>query len=262
MYAYFRAIWRCRYFWLSLVRVDLRSRYRGSIIGMGWSLLNPIAMTAILCVVFSTLFKQNIYEFAPYVMAGLTFWTFFVNVATDGCDCFFRGEAYIRQYPAPMAIYPLRAVLGRGFHFGLGFLLVIALAVVCQRPLGAAGLLSLLPACVLLLAAGWSLAILMGLATVRFRDAKHISEVAFQALYFLTPIMYPASMITDNHHTLALLLQLNPLVPFVDLLRAPVCDGLPASGQTFLAAGLITLAAAGLAAVALRSQERKVVFHL
>src|SRR5260370_37810360 len=91
MYDYFRAVWRCRYFWLSLVRVDLRSRYRGSIIGMGWSLLNPIAMTAILCVVFSTILKQDLAEYAPYVMTGLTFWQFVVNVATEGCDCFFRG---------------------------------------------------------------------------------------------------------------------------------------------------------------------------
>ena len=261
MGSYLGAIWRCRFFWLSLVKMDLRTRYRGSVLGLGWSLLNPIAMTAILCVVFSTIFKQDIAFFAPYLMTGLTFWQFVVNVATEGCDCFFRAEPYIRQHPAPMAIYPLRTVLGRGFHLGLGFLLVLVLAAICRRPFGVPALLSLLPAFFLVLAAGWSLAILTGLATVRFRDTKHISEVVFQALYFLTPIMYPASMITE-HRTLGKLLWLNPLVPFVDLLRAPVCDGQRAPDATFLAAGLITLATAALAALALRSEERKIVFHL
>src|SRR5262249_18391644 len=56
MQAYLGAIWRCRYFWLSLVRMDLRHRYRGSVLGLGWSLLHPIAMTAILCTVFHHLF--------------------------------------------------------------------------------------------------------------------------------------------------------------------------------------------------------------
>jgi ABC-type polysaccharide/polyol phosphate export permease len=260
MVAYFRAVWRCRYFWLSLVRVDLRSRYRGSVFGIGWSLLQPVAMTAILCAVFATLFHEDVAGFAPYIMAGLTFWTFVLTAATEGCECFFRAEAYIRQHPAPMAIYPLRAVLGRGFHFVLGFALTVALAAFCRGPAGVVPLLSLLPTFALLLAFGWSLAVLFGLAQVRFRDTKHITEVAFQGWYFLTPIMYRASLLTNNH--MDVLLQLNPLTPFLELLRRPVCDGEAAAPATFAAAALITLTAAGLAALALRHEERRVVFHL
>ena len=51
--SYLIGVWRLRYFWLALVRIDLRNRYRGSMIGMGWSLLHPIAMTAVICTVFS-----------------------------------------------------------------------------------------------------------------------------------------------------------------------------------------------------------------
>ena len=59
MYVYVRSVWECRYFWMSLVRMDLRSRYRGSVLGMGWSLLNPIFMSAILCIAFCAIFKQD-----------------------------------------------------------------------------------------------------------------------------------------------------------------------------------------------------------
>ena len=59
MTGYFSEIWRLRYFWYALVRIDLKRRYRHSIIGIGWSLLHPIAMTAVLCVVFSQLLKQE-----------------------------------------------------------------------------------------------------------------------------------------------------------------------------------------------------------
>jgi lipopolysaccharide transport system permease protein len=69
---YFSNIWRLRYFWLALVRIDLRKRYRRSMIGIGWSLLQPIAMTIVLCVVFSTLFKTPIpiRTYAPYLLSG------------------------------------------------------------------------------------------------------------------------------------------------------------------------------------------------
>ena len=59
MLAYCSAIWRCRYFWLSLVKLDLRSRYRGSLLGLGWSLAHPLAMTAIFFGIFCKLFDQS-----------------------------------------------------------------------------------------------------------------------------------------------------------------------------------------------------------
>src|SRR5579884_2642686 len=192
MVAYLRDIWKCRYFWLSLVRIDLRTRYRGSVLGMGWSLLHPACMTVILTVVFRQLFNQPIGEFAPFLMAGLAFWSFLGAVTVGGCHCFFNGQAYIRQFPAPMSIYPLRTVLGAMFHFCLAMALVILLAAVLpdRRPLDPVALLALLPAMLLLIVFGWSLALLFGLATVRFRDTHHLTEIALQGLFYLTPIFY------------------------------------------------------------------------
>ena len=60
MTGYFSEIWRLRHFWMALVRIDLQKRYRRSMIGIGWSLLQPIAMTVVLCVVFSQLFGQDV----------------------------------------------------------------------------------------------------------------------------------------------------------------------------------------------------------
>ena len=132
MGGYLGAVWKCRYFWLSLVKMDLRARYRGSVLGIGWSLLHPIAMTAIICTVFSTIFNADIHSYAPFLMAGLTLWNYVLSTALSGSQCFFQAEAYIRQYPAPMAIYPLRTTLGSAFHFGLSLLLVVLLGAVLR----------------------------------------------------------------------------------------------------------------------------------
>src|SRR5260370_38889359 len=69
---YLRAIWQCRYFWLSLVRMDLRTRYRRSVLGLGWSLLHPLAMTAILFLVFAGLFGADIHDYVPFVLSDFT----------------------------------------------------------------------------------------------------------------------------------------------------------------------------------------------
>ena len=82
---YLRAIWQCRYFWLSLVRMDLRTRYRRSVLGLGWSLLHPIAMTAILCLVFAGLFRADIHQYVPSVLAGLACWNYILFVTLQGC---------------------------------------------------------------------------------------------------------------------------------------------------------------------------------
>jgi lipopolysaccharide transport system permease protein len=82
---YLRRIWLLRHFWFSLVANDIRSRYRRSILGVGWSLLRPLGMTAIFCVVFGTLFNQNIATYAPYVLIGMTTWQFLMESLTSGC---------------------------------------------------------------------------------------------------------------------------------------------------------------------------------
>jgi ABC-type polysaccharide/polyol phosphate export permease len=260
MAAYLQGIWKCRFFWFSLVRMDLRTRYRGSVIGVGWSLLHPVAMTVVLCTVFRHLFHMDVREFAPYLFAGLTLWSYIVTTATQGCFCFFNGESYIRQHPAPMAIYPLRTTLGTAFHFGIGLLLVIALGIWSQGHVAVVALLSLLPSLVLFLLAGWSLATLFGLANVRFRDTSHLAEVGFQVLFYATPIMYKPSALPLGR--LRTLLSFNPVMPFLELLRQPIIDGRVPGSSVYLSAGLIVLVLVAAASLALRHDERRLIFHL
>ena len=150
MTAYMTEVWRLRHFWMALVRNDLRNRYRRSVLGLGWSLLQPIAMTVVLCTVFAGVFGMSLSEYTPYLLSGLTFWGFISTAALTGCQSFSQGESYIRQHRAPLAIYPLRTTLGAGYHFlvGMGVVLVaVGIFSGFKNPLV---LLSLVPSLVLL----------------------------------------------------------------------------------------------------------------
>jgi lipopolysaccharide transport system permease protein len=258
---YLRAIWQCRYFWLSLVRMDLRTRYRRSVLGMGWSLLHPIAMTAIICIVFTTVFHVDIHDYVPFVLAGFACWNYILFVALQGCQCFYQGEMYIRQFPAPMAIFPLRTALGGTIHFLIALCVVVAVATVINRSVNLLALASLLPSVLLLFVFVWSLAVLAGFANVFFNDTQHLSEIGFQILFYATPIIYKPEMLEGTYFG-RLMILLNPVNIFLRLIRDPIIHQQPPTLATFAWACGTVLVFAAAAGFILARLQRKLIFKL
>ena len=257
---YLLAIWQCRYFWLSLVRMDLRTRYRRSVLGMGWSLLHPIAMTAIICIVFTTAFATGP-DYVLHVLAGLACWNYIVFVTLQGCQCFYQGEMYIRQFPAPMAIFPLRTALGGTIHFLIALGVVVAVAAYIVPSIHVVALLSLIPSVLLLFAFVWSLAVLAGFATVFFSDTQHLSEIGFQILFYATPIIYPASFL-EHSRVGRVMLQGNPVNVFLKLIRESIISQQAPAAASFFWAGGIVVICATAAGIVLTKLQRKLVFKL
>jgi lipopolysaccharide transport system permease protein len=288
MIGYLQSMWRCRYFWLSLVKMDLRTRYRRSILGMGWSLLHPIALTVIFCVVFTHLMmpQGGVARYAPYLLAGLATWNFILTSTLQGCHCFFLGESYIRQYPAPMGIYPLRTVLGALIHFLIALTVVVMMVwiikgfVTPDPPPSAAALAAgahaprpdptwrqlllalpwLVPGILLLFLFAWSMAVLAGFANVYFQDTQHLSEVGFQILLYMTPILYEREMLAQRGF--GWLADFNPITAFLDLVREPVLWGVPPGTYTFAVACLTVFVVMGSAIYTLSRCQRKLIFQL
>jgi lipopolysaccharide transport system permease protein len=260
--AYLSRIWQLRYFWLALVRNDLRNRYRRSIIGIGWSLLHPIAMTVVLCFVFTKLFvkAEGVRAFAPFLLSGLTVWGFITASVMQGCQCFFQGESYIRQHPAPLAIYPLRATLGAGFHFLLGFSIPVVF-IWCVKGFGnLPAMATLLPAFALLFVIGWSLSVCMGIANVMFQDSQHLIEVVLQITFYMTPILYHADMLREKGY--GWVVDYNPFAMLLELIQQPLLNGeLPSRWAVGMAA-LTGLVAVGAATAALKCFEKRMIFYL
>jgi ABC-type polysaccharide/polyol phosphate export permease len=259
MIGYFDAMWRCRYFWMSLVKIDLRTRYRRSVIGLGWSLLRPLAMTVILCAVFRRFVQEPVATYAPYLLSGLVLWEYIEVATKQGCQCFFQGEQYIRQHPAPIAIYPLRTALGESIHFLIALGVVIALSWCFQGFANLPALLSLVPTLVLLFVFVWSLALIGGFANVYFQDTQHLTEVGFRILFYSTPIIYRLKGIGGRLETIV---SYNPLVPLLDLVRLPIVEATVPHPMTFISAGLTVLLTATVATVVCHRAQRQLIFHL
>lgn len=260
MWGYLQSIWDCRHFWLSLVLNDLHLRYRRSVLGIGWSLLFPLATTLVTGTVFHEIFKVPIREFLPFIFSGFACWAYLTGVILQGCQSYIAAEPYIRQHPLPLAVYPLRTTLGTLVHFLIALALVFGLTQLFKGPHLPVALLWLPPALVLLFMFGWAIGILAGFVNTVFRDTQHILEVGFQILFYLTPIIYPASMLAQTR--VGWLLAYNPLAPFLDLIRRPMLEGRPPSKMCLISAAAVVLVTVFAAVASLRHQQRRVVFYL
>ncbi|MBY0456280.1 MAG: ABC transporter permease [Gemmataceae bacterium] len=268
MFRHLSAVWTARHFLLALVKLDLRVRYRRSVLGVGWSLLHPLAMTGVFTVVFSQLFGDgNPVGYAAFALSGLAVWGFLRDSTTVGSRAFMMNESYIRQSPLPYTVYTLRTVLSQATHALLALAVVVGLVMVWKRDAGALGGLAYAPpGLVLALVAAWAVATIGAFITAFFHDTAHLLEVAAQIGFFLTPIMYRRTLFDDRG--LGWMVDVNPVNLYLALIRDPIlAGGLPDGGagawaQGLLSALVVTAALVGLAAGVVSWLQKKVIFHL
>jgi len=249
---------------MSLVKMDLRLRYRGTVLGIGWSLLNPILMTIVFCIVFSSWHENADWRSdAPYFLCGLAIFNYFRDAITSGCQNFFRNESYIRQCPLPIAIYPLRTVLGSSIHFMISIGVVLMTLVLLLPGSGIERLIYLLPtlpAFGLLLILAWSMSVLAGFAQVYFQDMQHLADVLFQVFFFLTPILFKMDLLVQKG--VGWLGYCNPVVWFLDLIRTPLLTGTLPSLEVYAWASGFTAVVLSGALIAISYLEKRIIFHL
>jgi ABC-type polysaccharide/polyol phosphate export permease len=264
MIRHLSSIWTFRYFLAALVKLDLQLRYRRSFLGIGWSLLNPIAMTVVFTVVFSGLLGTT-EEYAPYLLTGLAVWAFLRDSTVVGCRALLANETYIRQSPLPYGLYTLRTVLGQAIH-GLIALGVALGLVLFLRPGADAALERLavawviLPGLVLAFLAAWAVATITAFANVYFHDVQHLLEVGSQIMFFATPIMYGPSQLINKG--LGWLVNLNPVYLFLQLIRDPIVYGTVPGTELYVYASILTVVLIGLAVGTVAWLQKRVIFHL
>jgi ABC-type polysaccharide/polyol phosphate export permease len=243
-----------------LAKLDLRKRYRRSLLGLGWALLHPIIAAMVLCGIFSGAFNVAFREHFPFVLTGLCFWNYFTWIISQGCGCLYWSETYIRQHRAPMAIYPFRIVLPAAFHFLIAIGPVVVWVWATRGVATLTALEFFLLATALLLILGWSLVTICAFANVYFPDTQQICDAVLQLLLYTTPIFYRPEMLRDRG--LHWVVDWNPLAAFAQIIRQPILDGTaPSMVPLGLAVGTVVISFV-LAVLVLAKLERNVIFQL
>jgi lipopolysaccharide transport system permease protein len=219
-----RELWRRRDLLYLFVRRDLTVRYKQSVAGALWAVLQPVALAAVFSVFLGLLADVPSAEGIPYpvfALSGMVLWLFFTNALVRSSDSTVSSADLISKVYFPRAAIPLAAAVAPVADFAVAFVVVIGALLVYGESLGASILLvPLIVPLVLALALGSGL--WLSALYVRFRDIGLIVPFLVQVGLFVTPIIYPFSLVPDH---IQWLYGLNPMVGVLELYRWMILPG-------------------------------------
>lgn len=228
-------LWRYRDLLMLLVTSSIKTRYKRSTLGVLWTLLNPLLSTLVLTIAFQAIMRFQVENYTIYLLVGLLFWTFFSQTTMQAMNTLIWGSNLLKRIYVPRTIFAV-SVLGNGLINFLLSLIPLAIIMLFTRQPFYPTLL-LLPFAIFLMAMfTLGLALFISTLAVFFVDVVDIYGILLQALFYLTPIIYPLSIIPDRF---ARFIKLNPMTIMVELFRTLIYTGQPPStGLVLTAVGL------------------------
>lgn len=212
---YLGALKKYRYLLEDMVVRDIKLKYRRSVIGFLWSILNPLLMMCVITAVFQNLFRFNVENFAVYYLTGWCVFNFVTEATSGAMTSILNSSSLIRKVYIPKYIFPMQKCV---FAFvNMLFSLVALFVVMLVLRVEVTWKLLLIPI-PLVLALVFSIGLGMVLATtaVFFRDVIHLYTVFTMVWMYLTPIIYPMDILSD---TMLRIVKLNPMYHYVDYFR-------------------------------------------
>ena len=255
---FFKEIYYSRNVLWQLVAQQLILRYRRTALGYLWTLINPLLMMSIMALVFSALFKADLKIFAVFLFTGMIPWNFFNSVVTQAGTAFVNNEGLIKKIYLPKIIFPLSIASAVLIDTVFSFFALFIIIIILGSPLSWAVLFIPL-AFLLLFLFTLGIGLITSIATVYFRDLQYVILIVMQALFFLTPILYKPDSLKGK---VAFLMTLNPVVPFIELFRAPLYLGSLPSKSTIMLSVLFSLLSITIGLIIFLWQEKKIVFRL
>jgi ABC-2 type transport system permease protein len=210
----------------TLVRRELRARFKGSALGIFWSLIYPLAMVGVYTLVFSVLWRVtgNIPHYPLFVLAGLAVWGFFQAGIQLGTTSMVSNGGLISKVWFPRELVPAAAVLAQTVTIIVMLAIVIPAGLIVE-PKNARTVALVIPIVLCLICLVLGLAWIFSVANVFFRDVEHLLAVTFLPWFFLTPVLYALEQFraAESHRWLILLMRYgNPVTPYVESVRAVV----------------------------------------
>lgn len=198
-----------------LVQRDIKKKYRRSVLGIVWSMLNPLLMMLITAMVFSNLFKFDVQNFALYLLTGQLVFTFYSEATNFAMGSILENGHLIKKVYMPKYLFPLSRVCSSGVNLCFTFPAMLAVMLYTNQAITFKLLFCLIPL-ILLFFFCLGVGLLLSAYAVYFRDLFHLYGVLLTALNYATPIFYPVSIIPEEYK---FLITYNPLTYYLESFR-------------------------------------------
>jgi len=216
----FKEIYDYRQMIFSLVRKELRGRYKGSVLGFFWTFLNPLLQLLVYTMVFSTIMRSGIEDYYLFLFVALVPWIFFSSCVTGGATSILNSGDMIKKIYFPREVMPIAYVTSAFVNMILTFVVVFAVLIVSGYGMNVRALLYLPIIMIVEYLLGLGIALLTSALTVFFRDLAYILGIVAMAWQFLTPVMYSQEMVEEALPAGMLKIwNMNPMTPMINAYR-------------------------------------------
>ena len=212
-----------------LVQRDIKTKYRRSVLGLLWTVLNPLLMMTVLSIVFSYFFSRygDVENFPVYLLCGQVIFNFFNESTSIAMGSIVHSGELIKKVYVPKYLFPITKVMSSGVNLLSSMIALVIVMVATRSRVTPTVLLAVFPLLyVLLFSTGVSL--FLSAAAVSFRDLMHLYSVVTTAWMYLTPVIYPMSILDGAPKWAVFIINANPLTAVIKIFRAVVLDGVTA----------------------------------
>lgn len=196
----------------SLVKRDLRGRYKGSALGFLWTFINPLLQLMVYTIVFSVILKAGIEKYYLFLFVALVPWLFFSTCLTGGTNCIMAQQDMVKKIYFPREVLPISYVISQFVNMLLTFMTIFVVIIISGIGINAASLLYLPMIMIVEFILALGMAMLVSALTVYFRDLEYILSIVSMIWMYLTPIMYGVEQVPKKIMTI---FYINPMTPIV-----------------------------------------------
>jgi lipopolysaccharide transport system permease protein len=221
------AMWRLA---LTLGWLDIKLRYRGSVLGPFWLTLSTAVMVVAMGVLYATLFKMDLHAYLPYLALSLVLWNALSSMVAEACVAFTSAESTIRSMRMPFTLYGTRTIVRNALVLGHNVVVIVGVFAFFDTWPGFSALAAL-PGLALWAVDGFAACMLLGAFCARFRDIPPIVGSIMQIAFFLTPVIWQPQLIGAAVEYLVL----NPFYPLLSIIRDPLLGVMPGGLVYFMA---------------------------
>lgn len=221
---------------VSLVKRDLKGRYKGSALGFFWTFLNPLLQLCVYTLVFSTIMRSGIEDYYLFLFVALIPWIFFSTSLSGGANCILAQQDMVKKIYFPREVLPVSFVTSQFVNMLLSFLVIFAVLACTGHSLRLAGVLCLplIMAVEYILALGFTM--VMSAVTVYVRDLEYILGIVTMAWQFLTPVLYPMDQVPEQVNWIFMA---NPMTYVIVSYRDILYYGRTPQLETLLSAAIV-----------------------
>lgn len=214
-----------------LIKKDLKVKYKRSILGVFWSILNPLLMMVVMSIVFSYLFRFEIKNYPVYILSGIIFWNFFSTSTNLSSFSLISNASLLKKVYFPRAILVISVVLSQFINLLYALIPLVFIMIIFKTPVNLSIIFIIFPLLFLLLFT-IGISLILSILSAYFTDIGYIYQIILLAWMYLTPIFYPASIVPDKYK---IFLLINPIYHILTNIREIIYYGtLPTMNSLFI----------------------------